>query len=139
MKIVTLNKVAQCADGESKKVAHIKKKTVTSWKFNTYWVRNHFVPNPTNPKLIRLKKDSKNNFLLKLNVEKFRTNEKSLWWSTESFQLTTASQLVSWSNNSTLLDYFVKKVVTFPFYIFLIFNLFNFEFVGFGMKWFLTQ
>ena len=37
--------------------------------FNTYRVRNYFVPNPTNSKLIRLKKDSKNIFLLQLNKE----------------------------------------------------------------------
>ena len=130
---------SQGAEAKSNKIVLDKKKTVPAWMFNTYQVRNHFVPNPTNSKLIRLKKDSKNNFLLELNIEKVRTNEKSLWWSTESFQLTAASQLVSWSNNSTLFNYFVKKVVTFPFYFFQIFNLFNFEFVGFGTKWFLTR
>ena len=130
---------SQCADGDTNKFVEDLEKAVTAWQFDTYRVRNHLVPNPTNSKLIRLKKDSKNIFLLKLNKEKVRTNEKSVWWSTESFQLTIASQLVSWSNNSTLLDYFVKKVVTFPFYIFLIFNLTNFEFVGFGTKWFLTR
>ena len=43
------------ADGESNKIVYDKKKTVTAWMFNTYTVRNHFVPNPTNSKLKRLK------------------------------------------------------------------------------------
>ena len=64
---------------------------------------------------------------------------KIVWCSTENFNLTPASQLVSWLNNSTLFNFFVKIVVTFPFYIFEIFNLVNFEFVGFGTKWFLTH
>ena len=128
----------QCVGGEFNKTVYNKKKTVTAWKYNTYWVRNHFVPNPTNSKFIRLKNDSKNIFLLQQNLEKVRTNKKNLWCSTENFNLTAASQLVSWSNNSTLFNYFVKKVVTFPLYFFLIFDLFNFEFIGFGLKWFLT-
>ena len=45
----------QYADGESNKIVYDKKKTVTAWMFNTYTVRNHFVPNPTNSKLKRLK------------------------------------------------------------------------------------
>ena len=49
----------QCADGESNKIVYDKKKTVLAWMFKTYTVRNHFVPNPTNSKLIRLKKKSK--------------------------------------------------------------------------------
>ena len=130
--------ISQYADGESNKIVLDKKKTVTAWKFNTYRVRNHFIPNPTNPKLIRLKKNSKNNFLLQQNIENARTNEKILWCITENFQLTAASQLVSLSNNSTLFNYFVKRAVTFPFPIFKILNLINFGFVGFGMKWFLT-
>ena len=44
----------QCADGESNKIVWDKKETATAWIFNTYRVRNHFVPNPTNPKLKRL-------------------------------------------------------------------------------------
>ena len=64
---------------------------------------------------------------------------KIVWCSTENFNLTPASQLVSWLNNSTLFNFFVKSVVTFPFYIFEIFNVVNFEFVGFGTKWFLTH
>ena len=46
--------LTQCADGESNKIVLDKKKTVRAPKFNTYRVRNHFVPNPTNPKLKRL-------------------------------------------------------------------------------------
>ena len=49
----------QCADGESNKIVYDKKKTVTEWTFNTYWIRNYFVPNPVNSKLIRLKKNFK--------------------------------------------------------------------------------
>ena len=56
---------------------------------------NHFIPNPTNSKFIRLKNDSKNIFLLEQNLEKVRTNKKNLWCSTENFNLTAASQLVS--------------------------------------------
>ena len=137
--LACLDYITQCADGESNKIVLDKKKTVTAWKFNTYRVRNHFIPNPTNPKLIRLKKNSKNNFLLQQNIENARTNEKILWCITENFQLTAASQLVSLSNNSTLFNYFVKRAVTFPFPIFKILNLINFGFVGFGMKWFLTR
>ena len=103
----------QCADGKFNKIVYNKKKIVTAWKFNTYWVKNHFVPNPINSKFIRLKKFSKNIFLLQQNIEKVRTNKKNLWCSTENFNLTAASQLVSWSNNSTLFNYFVKKAVTF--------------------------
>ena len=104
---------SQCADGEFNKIVYNKKKIVTAWKFNTYWVRNHFVPNPINSKFIRLKKFSKNIFLLQQNIEKVRTNKKNLWCSTENFNLTAASQLVSWSNTSTLFNYFDKKAVTF--------------------------
>ena len=46
---------SQGADGESNKIVLDKKKTVTVWILNTYQVRNHFVSNPTNPKLKRLK------------------------------------------------------------------------------------
>ena len=55
---------SQCAYVESDKTISEKKTTVTASMFNTYRVRNHFVPNPTNSKFIRLKKSSKNNFLL---------------------------------------------------------------------------
>ena len=103
----------QYAEGEFKKLSITRKKTVTTWKYNTYWVRNHFVPNPINSKFIRLKKFSKNIFLLQQNIEKVRTNKKNLWCSTEIFNLTAASQLVSWSNTSTLFNYFDKKAVTF--------------------------
>ena len=54
----------QCTDGESNKIVSEKKTTVTAWMFNTYWVRNHFVSNPTNSKSIRLKKVQKIIFLL---------------------------------------------------------------------------
>ena len=37
------NIFAQYADGESNKIVYNKKKTVTAWKYNTYWVRNHFL------------------------------------------------------------------------------------------------
>ena len=57
-------------------------------------VRNHFVPNSTNSKFIRLKKISKNIFLLQQNIENARTNEKFFWFSAENFNLTAASQLV---------------------------------------------
>ena len=57
-------KQTQCANVESNKTISEKKTTVTASMFNTYRVRNHFVPNPTNSKFIRLKKSSKNNFLL---------------------------------------------------------------------------
>ena len=51
----TLKKnISQYADGESNKIVWDKKETATAWIFNTYRVRNHFVPNPTNPKLKRL-------------------------------------------------------------------------------------
>ena len=103
---------AECTDGEFNKIVYNKKKTVTAWKHDTYRVRNHFVTNPTNSKFIRLKNNSKNIFLLQQNLEKVRTNKKNLWCSTENFNLTAASQLVSWSNTSTLFNYFVKKVVT---------------------------
>ena len=63
-RFLTLTTCSQCAYGESNKIVSEKKTTVTAWMFNTYRVRNHFVPNPTNSKLIRLKKSSKNNFLL---------------------------------------------------------------------------
>ena len=56
--------ISQCANVESNKTISEKKTTVTASMFNTYRVRNHFVPNPTNSKFIRLKKSSKNNFLL---------------------------------------------------------------------------
>ena len=46
--------MSQSADGESNKIVSDKKKTVTVWMFNTNRFRNHFVPNPTNPKLKRL-------------------------------------------------------------------------------------
>ena len=128
------NYYPQRASDEFDEIVYNKKKTVTAWKYNTYRVRNHFIPNPTNSKFIWLKNNSKNIFLLQQNLEKVRTNKKNLWCSTENFNLTAASQLVSWSNNSTLFNYFVKIAVTFPFYIFLIFNLTNFEFVGFGTK-----
>ena len=103
----------QCADGESNRIVSDKEKIVTIWMFNTYWVRNHFVPNPINSKFIRLKKFSKNIFLLQQNIQKVRTNKKNLCCSTEIFNLTAASQLVSWTNSSTLFNYFVKKAVTF--------------------------
>ena len=51
--------LAQYADGESNKIVLDKKKTVRASKYNTYRVRNHFAPNPRNPKLIRLKKFQK--------------------------------------------------------------------------------
>ena len=63
--------------------------------FNTYRVRNHFVPNPVNSKLIRLKKNFKKLKSKNQNIEKARKNEKFAWCSTENFQLTEASQLVS--------------------------------------------
>ena len=53
------NKWSQCANGESNKIVLDKKKTVTAWIFNTYRVRNHFVPNPINSKLIKLNKNFK--------------------------------------------------------------------------------
>jgi len=46
----------KCAVGESNEIVHNKKKTVTAWNYNTYWVRNHIVPNPANSKLKKLKK-----------------------------------------------------------------------------------
>ena len=46
---------AQYANGESNKIVYDKNKTVTAWMFNTYPVRNHFVPNPINSKSKRLK------------------------------------------------------------------------------------
>ena len=92
--IILTQLMSQGAEGEFNKIVLDKKKTVPAWMFNTYRFRNHFVSNPLNSELIRLKKRFKNNFLLKLNVEKVRTNEKSLWCGTESFQLTAASQLI---------------------------------------------
>ena len=50
----------QSADGESNKILSDKKKTVTARMFDTYVVRNHYVANPVNTKLIRLKEISKN-------------------------------------------------------------------------------
>ena len=47
----------QCTDGESNKIVLEKKTAVTAWMSNTYRVRNHFVLNPVNPKLVRLKKN----------------------------------------------------------------------------------
>ena len=67
---------AQCADGESNKIVYDKKKAVRAWLFNTYWVRNHFVPNPVNSKSIRLKKNLEKLKSKNHNIEKVRTNEK---------------------------------------------------------------
>ena len=50
-----LDPYSQCANVESNKTISEKKTTVTASMFNTYRVRNHFVPNPTNSKLVRLK------------------------------------------------------------------------------------
>ena len=72
-----MDRRAQCANVESNKTISEKKTTVTASMFNTYRVRNHFVPNPTNSKFIRLKKSSKNNFLLQKNKENARKNEKN--------------------------------------------------------------
>ena len=47
--------ISQYADGKSNEIIYDKKKTVTVWKYNTYRVRNHLVPNPTNSKLKRLR------------------------------------------------------------------------------------
>ena len=44
--------------------------------FNTYRVRNHFVPNPVNSKSIRLKKNLEKLKSKNHNIEKVRTNEK---------------------------------------------------------------
>ena len=49
----------QCAYGEFDKIVVDKKKTVAARKYNTNEVRNHLVPNPTNSKLIELKKFQK--------------------------------------------------------------------------------
>ena len=67
---------SQCADGESNKIVSDKKKAVRAWMFNTYRVRNHFVPNPVNSKSIRLKKNFKKLKSKNQNIEKVRTNEK---------------------------------------------------------------
>ena len=67
---------AQCADGESNKIVSDKKKAVRAWMFNTYRVRNHFVPNPVNSKSIRLKKNLEKLKSKNHNIEKVRTNEK---------------------------------------------------------------
>ena len=45
----------QCADGEYNKIVLEKKTAVTAWMFNTYQARNHFIPNPTNSKLVKFK------------------------------------------------------------------------------------
>ena len=58
-------------------------------------VKNHFVSNPINSKLIRLKKNFKKLKSKNQNTENARKNEKFAWCSTENFQLTEASQLVS--------------------------------------------
>ena len=57
--LIKFSSLTQCADGESNKIVYDKKKTVTEWMFNTYGIRNYFVPNPVNSKLIRLKKNFK--------------------------------------------------------------------------------
>ena len=41
---------------ESNKIVEDMEKTIAASLFDTYRVRNHLVPNPTNSKLIRLKK-----------------------------------------------------------------------------------
>ena len=53
---------SQWADGKFNEIVYNKKKTVTAWKYNTYRFRNHFVPNPTNSKFIRLKNKLKKYF-----------------------------------------------------------------------------
>ena len=111
--IWTTPRISQCTGGEFNEIVYNKKKIITAWKCNTYWVRNHLVPNPTNSKFIRWKNISKNIFLLQQKVEKVRKNKKNLLCSTENFNMTAVSQLVSWSNTSTLFNHFVKKAVTF--------------------------
>ena len=68
---------AQCANGESNKIVSDKKKVVRAWIFNTYWVRNHLVPNPVNSKSIRLKKNLEKLKSKNHNIEKVRTNKQT--------------------------------------------------------------
>ena len=68
--------ITQCANVESNKTISEKKTTVTASMFNTYRVRNHFVPNPANSKSVRVKKNLNKLKSKNQNVEKVRTNEK---------------------------------------------------------------
>ena len=47
---------SQHGHDESNKIVEDMEKTIAASLFDTYRVRNHLVPNPTNSKLIRLKK-----------------------------------------------------------------------------------
>ena len=46
----------QLGHDESNKIVEDMEKTIAASLFDTYRVRSHLVPNPTNSKLIRLKK-----------------------------------------------------------------------------------
>ena len=55
---------------ESNKIVEDMEKTIAASLFDTYRVRNHLVPNPTNSKLIRLKKyENKNIWIFHLYTD----------------------------------------------------------------------
>ena len=118
------------------KIVLEKKTTVTVWMFNTYQVRNHFIPNPTNPKLKRLKKHKMRKSLL------FCQNNSTKYyffnsWLAEMLQSGLSSQYCTIN-----IFLFVQAFSTFywsrKLFFQISFDIINFEFVGFGTKWILT-
>ena len=72
------------------------------------------------------------------NLEQIRKHLLFTWCNTENFQLTAVSQQAQQTNCSILFQYFPFFIVEKIFEFFHLFNLFDFEFVGFQTKWIMT-